>query len=100
MKKLEDKIKSELNILTKSGLLTPEQFLQVVKVFETAVREWNEEVAGTLKQMAMDWELTMGDTDESFYSLGLRRAQDVITGSPALEQLPVLETEDTPTPYD
>lgn len=100
MKKLEDKIKSELNILTKSGLLTPEQLLVVMKVFETAVREWNEEVAGTLKQMAMDWELTMGDTDESFYSLGLRRAQDVITGEPAFNQLPVLETDDTPTPYD
>jgi hypothetical protein len=45
--------------------------------------------------MVREWEETMGDEDKSFYSLGLRRAIDVLNGKSALSQLPVLETPET-----
>ena len=99
MDSLKNNIRTSLNILTRSGVLTPEQFLQVMGAIEENLSSWREETSGKLKQMAIDWESTMGDTDESFYSLGIRRAEDIILGYADVSQrLPVLETEETPDP--
>ena len=99
MDSLKNNIRTSLNILTRSGVLTPEQFLQVMGAIEENLSSWREETSGKLKQMAIDWESTMGDTDESFYSLGVRRAEDIILGYTDVSQrLPVLETEETPDP--
>lgn len=71
--------------------LPDEKRLEVEKVFA-------EEVAfavATLREMIDYWESSVED-DQSFYTLGLRRAIDVVEGVPAISHLPILETEDTP----
>ena len=99
MDSLKNNIRTSLNILTRNGVITPEQFLQVMGAAEENLSSWREETSGKLKQMAIDGESTMGDTDESFYSLGVRRAEDIILGYTDVSQrLPVLETEETPDP--
>jgi hypothetical protein len=100
MKELRENIKSSLNVLTRSGVITPEQMIQILGAVETDISAWGAEVAGNLRQMIVEWESAMGDTDESFYSLGIRRAEDVILGFEGVEhRLPVLETEDTPDDF-
>lgn len=99
MKELKESIKSSLNILTRSGVLSPEQMIQVISAIDTDISTWGENTAGKLRQMVVEWESAMGDTDESFYSLGIRRAEDIILGTTVEQRLPVLETEDTPDEY-
>ena len=100
MKELRENIKSSLNVLTRSGVITPEQMIQILGAVETDISAGGAEVAGNLRQMIVEWESAMGDTDVSFYSLGIRRAEDVILGFEGVEhRLPVLETEDTPDDF-
>lgn len=49
-----------------------------------------------LREMIDYWESSVGDDDKSFYTLGIRRAIDVLEGVPAISHLPILETDDTP----
>jgi len=51
-----------------------------------------------LEQMVKDWEASMGEDDKTFYTLGIRRAIDVLVDNDPdiLKQLPILEREDTP----
>jgi hypothetical protein len=53
---------------------------------------------GKLEQMVKDWEASMGEEDKTFYTLGIRRAIDVLVDNDPdiLKQLPILEKEDTP----
>ena len=53
---------------------------------------------GKLEQMVKDWEASMGEEDKTFYTLGIRRALDVLVDNDPdiLKQLPILEKEDTP----
>lgn len=99
MKELRENIKSSLNVLTRSGVITPEQMIQVLGAVETDISAWSENTSGKLRQMVVDWESTMGDTDESFYSLGIRRAEDVVLGITLSDRYPVLETENTPDDF-
>ena len=99
MKKLKDDIRGSLNILTKSGVITPEQLVQVLEAVDGNISSWSSDVSALLRQMAVDWEGSMGDTDESFYSLGLRRAEDLILGVTINDRYPVLETKNTPNDF-
>ncbi|MGA1717684.1 MAG: hypothetical protein ACO38Q_02635 [Aquiluna sp.] len=99
MQELKNNIKSNLNIMARTGVLTPEQLIQVIGVVDTEISSWSQQTAGKLRQMVVEWESAMGDTDESFYSLGIRRAEDVILGITVEQRLPVLEKKDTPDDF-
>lgn len=60
MKKLKDDIRTSLNILTRAGVLSPEQLIQVLGAVDTEISAWSSEVSGKLQQMVVDWESSMG----------------------------------------
>jgi len=96
MKALKNQIRSDLSYLVSVGEINPDQMIKVFERVEKAINSWSEQATDELKQLAKDWENTMGDLNESFYSLGVRRAIDVVTGESELNRLPILETDDTP----
>lgn len=86
-----------LNQLVHVGTLDPETVVVIVKIVSTEIDSWRESISSELQQKIIDWESTMvNGENESFYSLGLRRAIDVITGQSAYDRLPILEKPDTP----
>jgi hypothetical protein len=90
-------IAASLNQLVHVGALDPETLVAVVKIVSTEIDSWREGVTSELQQKIIDWESTMvNGENESFYSLGLRRAIDVISGESAYDRLPILEKPDTP----
>jgi hypothetical protein len=93
---LVERIKSELRVLLVAGDLTPETLTKVVRILDSEITLVNEAIVSQLKEMVSEWEASMGTDDGTLYSLGVRRAIDVISGQSAFEQLPVLEKPDTP----
>jgi hypothetical protein len=86
-----------LNQLVHVGALDPETVVAVAKIVSTEIDSWRDSIASELQQKIIDWESTMvNGENESFYSLGLRRAIDVVTGESAYDKLPILEKPDTP----
>jgi hypothetical protein len=57
---------------------------------------WKSGLLSEIKAMIKDWEDVMSIDDKTYYSLALRRVYDMIDGRSAFDQLPILETEDTP----
>ena len=57
---------------------------------------WKNGLLSEIKTMIKDWEDVMTEDDKTYYSLALRRVYDMIDGRSAFDQLPVLETENTP----
>lgn len=78
--------------LTSRGGLDPETLIQVLSVLDPVIEEWRSDVIITLERMVKEWEENMGEDDNSFYTLGIRRAIDVISGENAHSKLPILET--------
>jgi hypothetical protein len=91
-----DKVKSDLRVLVVGGDLTPEAMTKVIKILDEQHTLMKDAVIIQLKEMISEWETSMGTNDGTLYSLGLRRAIDVFSGTSAFEQLPVLEKPDTP----
>jgi ABC-type multidrug transport system ATPase subunit len=91
-----DRISDEIRMLVVQQRLSPEQMLDVSAIVYGQTESWKEDVVHEINKLIDNWEATMGDSDQSFYSLGLRRAIDIITGQDAYSQLPILETPDTP----
>ena len=96
MKALKNQIRSDLSFLVSVGELNPDQMVKVFEKVEKAIDSHTEQIVDELNELAVSWEQTMGDLDESFYSLGIRRSADVVKGESALNRLPILETDDTP----
>jgi hypothetical protein len=63
---------------------------------ERIVQQTINDVVGSLEEMVTQWENLELENDNSFYTLGIRRSIDVVTGENYLDQLPVLENENTP----
>jgi hypothetical protein len=61
---------------------------------------WKAPLLSDIKTMIDEWEEVHGEDDQYLYSLALRRVYDMIVGRSAFDQLPVLETEDTPDGND
>lgn len=57
--------------------VTPEA---IVTTTDTVVDEWFSEIESEIVRLIKDWEDKMGDDDKTLYSLGLRRALDVVRG--------------------
>lgn len=95
MNSLTSDILEQLHQLVQRGEMTPEALMKVSQVIETNVESWVETKTLKMEEMIREWETTMVD-DKSLYSLGLRRAVDVVKEQTALSQLPILEKPDTP----
>jgi len=57
--------------------LQPEQMRVLV---DAAVTGWTEEIDDEIESLVKDWESRMPD-DTTLYSLGVRRAQDILRGN-------------------
>lgn len=94
-------IVASLNQLVHVSAIDPETVVAVTKIVTSGIDSWRESVVGEIQQKIVDWESVMGDTEDmNFYSLGLRRAIDVIMGESAYDGLPILEKPDTPDSRD
>lgn len=91
-----DRISDEIRMLVVQHRLSPEAMLDVSGIVYAQTESWKEDVVHEIQKLITNWEETMGESDKSFYSLGLRRAIDVITGVDSYSQLPILETPETP----
>ena len=89
-----ESINSKLRQLVSERAITPESMLRVSQSVQEGISEWTESVTAQITSMISEWESSMGEDDKTFYSLGLRRAIDVISGNTAYSQLPILETEE------
>jgi hypothetical protein len=90
-------IVASLNQLVHVGALDPEMVLAISKIVSAEFDSWRDEIVSEITQKIIDWESVMvNGENENFYSLGLRRAVDLISGHSAFENLPVLEKPDTP----
>jgi len=86
MKNLSERLDPELKNMMGAGRLEPEVYSQLKTLIEHKQNEWTQEMSDDLKQKAKDWEDIMGPEKEGFYSLGLRRSADFITGKSSLEE--------------
>lgn len=93
---LTTNITEQLQQVVQRGEMTPEAFLAVTQVVEANTNNWIDAKIQKLEEMIREWEVSMDDSDKTLYSLGLRRAVDVIREQTAYSQLPILETPDTP----
>lgn len=96
MSQLTNNIIEQLRQLAQRGEITPEVLMTVSKVIETSVDNWIVSKIDVLEDMIKEWEQVMDSEDNSLYSLGLRRAVDVVREETAYSQLPILEKPDTP----
>lgn len=96
MKEAKDDIRRTLLAYVTQGKLHEQVFLSLALDVNQIIDTEIDKKVEKLKEMIKAWEDSMGEEDGSFYSLGLRRAIDVITDTDILSQLPVLEKEDTP----
>lgn len=87
-----ESVNSKLRQLVLERVINPESMLQVTQTVEEELTEWKKSITSQLNLMIAEWEESMGETDQTFYSLGLRRAIDIISGQTAYSQLPILET--------
>jgi len=86
----------QLHQYVQRGEITPEALIKISQVVEANTQNWVEAKIQKLEEMVQEWEATMVDDDKTLYSLGLRRAVDVIREQTAYSQLPILEKPDTP----
>jgi len=82
-----ESINSKLRQLVSESILTPESMLKVSQSAQEGISEWTESVTAQITSMISEWESAMGENDKTFYSLGLRRAIDIISGQTAYSQL-------------
>jgi hypothetical protein len=84
--------------MTINNEITPEAYQKIIQKVEGLSNDVVLDKVEKLEQMVKDWEASMGEDDKSFYTLGIRRAIDVIVDNDPdiLKQLPILEKEDTP----
>lgn len=80
----------------KQNLLSVELPDDKREAVERIVQQTVDDVVGSLEEMVNQWENLELENDNSFYTLGIRRSIDVVTGENYLDQLPVLENENTP----
>lgn len=86
MKNFMERLDPELKNMMGAGRLAPEVYSQLVTLIQHKHTEWAEDISADLKQKAKDWEDIMGPEKEGFYSLGMRRSADYISGRDSLEE--------------
>jgi hypothetical protein len=77
--KLKDKIVGTMRLLADENQW-PVKLELLEKLVDSAVTDWTSDIDQQLLGLIKDWEERMGDDDKTLYSLGVRRAQDIIRG--------------------
>jgi hypothetical protein len=77
--KLKDKILGTMKLLA-DDKEWPIAFPLIEKLVDSAVNDWHKDIDDQLTVLIKDWESRMGDKDTTLYSLGVRRAQDIVRG--------------------
>ena len=90
-------IVTALNQLAHVGVINDEAMVAISGIVANELNGWKDEVAEELNRQMKNWEETQGEADSTLFTLGLRRARDLVLGASALANLPVLETENTPS---
>lgn len=75
---LLDSIKVHLQNLIIDQRLEPEALPLIVPRLEELVVARDEAIVEAMAELIRDWEDAMGDDDKSLYTLGIRRAVDII----------------------
>lgn len=86
MKSYLESIEPDLRNMLGAGRIDGEVYEQLTLIIQTRFDEWSGKVSEQLNQKAKEWEEVMGPEKEGFYSLGLRRSADLITGKKDLEE--------------
>jgi len=95
---MKSNVITELSAMTVNLEISPEAFQKIKQMVEAESQDVVLDKVKKLEQMVKDWEASMGEDDKTFYTLGIRRAIDVLVDNDPdiLKQLPILEREDTP----
>ena len=93
---LQKEIITALNQLAHVGVISDEAMVAISGIVAHEVNNWKTEIAGELNQQVKNWEESQGEADSTLFTLGLRRARDLVLGATLMSKLPVLETESTP----
>ena len=83
--KLRDKIAGTMKLLADENQW-PIKFEMVERLIDSAVNDWYSDIDQQLTNLIKDWESRMDD-DKTLYTLGIRRAQDIVRG----EEKPLYE---------
>lgn len=75
---LIDAMKAHLHNMILDRHIEPESVKHIVPYMEELLSARDEAIVSALAQLIRDWEEAMGDDDKSLYTLGMRRAIDVI----------------------
>jgi len=86
---------SALNQLTHVGVITDEAMVAIAGIVSNEMNAWKSDIAEELDTQVKNWEESQGFEDDTLYTLGLRRAKDLVVGKDFTTQLPVLETPET-----
>jgi hypothetical protein len=73
--------------LKAEGYLTEDAATRVAHLFVDHLDQYCTKVVDVIKEKVIVWEAGMGEDDKTLYSLGLRRAMDVITETDPTESL-------------
>ena len=76
---LKDKIIGTMSLLADKNDW-PIKFEMLEKLVSTAVHDWYSDIVQQLVSMIKEWEEKMGDDDKTLYTLGVRRALDIVRG--------------------
>lgn len=96
MTKPNDSIIDQFQSLTQMGRITPETYASIVPIVNYEVDAWTKEKIDSIQALIADWETKMGETDKTLYTLGLRRALDILRDEEFDPSERVLETDSTP----
>jgi hypothetical protein len=86
--KLIDKIAGTMRLLADENQW-PVKIELIEKLIDSAVNDWYSDIDQQISNLVRDWEEKMGDEDKTLYTLGIRRAQDIVRG----EENPLYEVK-------
>lgn len=67
-------------------LIAPEAAVMLTEKVVEVLGDYSEEIAEKLRTMISEWESVMDEDDKTLYSLGLRRAVDIVLEKDPTEQ--------------
>ena len=77
--KLIDKIAGTMRLLADENQW-PVKIELIEKLIDSAVNDWYSDIDQQITNLVRDWEEKMGEGDKTLYTLGVRRAQDIVRG--------------------
>lgn len=76
---LKDKIAGTMRLLADENQW-PIKFEMIERLIESAVNDWYSDIDQQLVNLVKEWEEKMGEGDSTLYTLGVRRALDIVRG--------------------